>query len=189
LIELFHPSGVRGAWPILLAGVITGINSVIKWSAGRARPDWKTGTPSFDFHPFPRGLKSLFSQENLAFPSGDAALAVATAAALSYLIPKWRPLWWTMAIVVAAQRVAENAHHLSDVLAAAALGFVAFHCARAVVRLSPDHTGDRPLEPIESDSPARIVKTAASLPVNQTPHLSLVIPCYNAEENVATLLQ
>jgi dolichol-phosphate mannosyltransferase len=189
LVVFFHRSGWRGAWLILLAGVITGVNSIIKWGAGRARPDWKTGTPSFDFHPFPRGLKGLFAQENLAFPSGDAALAVATAASLSYLIPKWRPLWWMLAIIVGAQRVAENAHHLSDVLAAAALGLIAFHCARAFVRLSPDHTGDGPVEPIESDGPTRVVKTAANFPVNQTTYLSLVIPCYNEEENVPTLLQ
>ena len=83
----------------------------------------------------------MFVQENLAFPSGDAALAVATAAVLSYLIPRWRVAWWFMAVVVAAQRVAENAHHVSDVLAAAALGVAAFHCARVACRLLPDSWG------------------------------------------------
>ena len=126
---------------VLLAGFLTGFNSVIKWMAGRSPPHRTTGTPDMTFEPFAGGIKRLFVQGNLAFPSGDAALAVATAATLSYLIPRWRLAWWFMAVVVCAQRVAENAHHVSDVLAAAALGVAAFHCARVACRLLPD-SGD-----------------------------------------------
>jgi membrane-associated phospholipid phosphatase len=141
LVGVFHRTHLRGAAMLLIAGVLTGANSVVKWVAGRSRPDWTTGTPDMTFHPFAGGVKRLFVQGNLAFPSGDAALAVATAATLSYLIPRWRLAWWFMAVVVAAQRVAENAHHVSDVLAAAALGVAAFHCARVACRLLPD-SGD-----------------------------------------------
>jgi membrane-associated phospholipid phosphatase len=141
IIAIFHRSGVRGALMLIFAGVLSGANSIIKWGVGRSRPDWKTGTASFTLHPFKGGLPGLFSQENLAFPSGDVALAVAMAAALTYLIPRWRIAWWTMAAVVAFQRIAESAHHLSDVLAAAALGIVAFHCSQIACTLSPhgDH--------------------------------------------------
>ena len=142
LLAIFHRSGLRGACMLILAGILTGTNSIIKWAVGRNRPDWKTGTPSFTLHPFQGGLHGLFSQENLAFPSGDVALAVATAAALSYLLPRWSIAWWLMAAVVAFQRIAESSHHLSDVFAAAALGIVAFHCARLACRLSPDSKGD-----------------------------------------------
>jgi membrane-associated phospholipid phosphatase len=187
LVGTFHRTGVRGAMTVLLAGALTVANSVIKWVAGRSRPDWKTGAPSMEFHPFNRSLGG----ENLAFPSGDAALAVSTAAVLGYLMPRWRPIWWLMAAVVAAQRVAENAHHLSDVLAAAALGVVAFHCARRACRLSPDDPGDGPTD--QWPGPGRVVRTAmdgSSSPINgQKPYLSLVIPCYNEEENVPTLLR
>jgi membrane-associated phospholipid phosphatase len=137
-VAVFHRTQFRGAATLLLAGALTGANSVIKWMAGRSRPDWTTGTPDMTFRPFAGGIKKLFVQGNLAFPSGDAALAVATAAVLSELIPRWRVAWWFMAVVVSAQRVAENAHHVSDVLAAAALGVLAFHCARVVCRLLPD---------------------------------------------------
>jgi membrane-associated phospholipid phosphatase len=135
IIGVFHRSGVRGALLMLLAGVFSGANSVIKWMVGRSRPDWKTGTPAFSLHPFKGGLRGLFSQENLAFPSGDVALAVAMAGALSYLLPRWRFTWWTLAGVVAFQRVAESAHHVSDALAACALGILAFHCAQLACRV------------------------------------------------------
>jgi len=137
-IATLHRTGLRGALQLLLAGVITASNSILKWIAGRSRPNWKTGQPSFDFTPFRGGIKGLIFQENLAFPSGDVALAVSSAAVLGHLLPRWRPAWWLMAAVVAFQRVAENAHHVSDAFAAAALGVVAFHCARLACKLLPD---------------------------------------------------
>jgi membrane-associated phospholipid phosphatase len=135
LLAIFHRSGLRGACMLILAGIFTGSNSIIKWAVGRSRPDWKTGTPSFTLHPFQGGVHGLFSQENLAFPSGDVALAVSSAAVLSHLLPRWTIAWWAMATVVAFQRIAESSHHLSDVFAAAALGIVAFHCAWLACRV------------------------------------------------------
>jgi membrane-associated phospholipid phosphatase len=137
VVAMVHRTGWRGAALVVVAGIFSAANSVIKWGAGRSRPNWKTGEPGMDFHPFRGGVKGLFVQENLAFPSGDAALAVSTAAALTYLWPRGAVIWWGLAAVVAAQRVAENAHHVSDVLAAGALGVAAFHCARVACRLLP----------------------------------------------------
>ncbi|HEY7115021.1 MAG TPA: phosphatase PAP2 family protein [Tepidisphaeraceae bacterium] len=142
IIGFVHRAHWRGAALILLAGVFSGANSILKWAAGRQRPNPKLGEPSMAFHPFAGGLKKLFVQENLAFPSGDVALAVATAAALSYLMPRAWPIWWALAVIVAAQRIGESAHHLSDCFAAAALGIVAFHCARLACRLLPDRSTD-----------------------------------------------
>jgi dolichol-phosphate mannosyltransferase len=187
LLMVFHRAGLRGAWLLLLAGIFTGANAIIKWCVGRSRPDAKNGTPSFEVHPFKGRLRGLFSQENLSFPSGDVALAVSSAMALGFLMPRWRPLWWIMAAVVAFQRVAENAHHLSDVLAAGALGVVAFHCARIACRLSPDEAAGRLNEPLTLPEPETRVETSPNR-MEETPYLSLVIPCYNEEENVPTLL-
>ena len=135
LLARFHRTRWRGAVLLIVAGIFSGANSIIKWGVGRSRPDWKTGTPSFTLHPFKGGIKGLFSQENLGFPSGDVALAVAMAATLSHLMPRWTVAWWGMAAVVAFQRVAESAHHVSDVFAAAALGVAAFYCACRVCRV------------------------------------------------------
>lgn len=151
LIARFHRSRFQGARLLIVAAVFSGANSIIKWMVGRSRPDWKTGTPSFTLHPFPGGIPGLIAQKNLAFPSGDVALAVAMAATLSYLLPRLSIAWWLMAAIVAFQRIAENAHHLSDVFAATALGLVAFHCARLACRLSPEadcsRDGEPPCEP------------------------------------------
>jgi membrane-associated phospholipid phosphatase len=193
LVAVFHRTGLRGAATLLLAGALTGANSVVKWMAGRTRPNWQTGEPDMTFDPFAGGIKRLFVQGNLAFPSGDAALAVATAAGLTCLMPRWAAAWWGMAVVVAAQRVAENAHHVSDVLAAAALGVAAFHCARVACRLLPDHSGELRGLPVTFPGPDRILRTAPpamdATDSSPKPYLSLVIPCYNEEENVPTLLQ
>jgi len=150
LLARFHRGRFYGACLLIVAGVFSGSNSIIKWMVVRNRPDWKTGTASFALHPFPGGFWGLFKQENLAFPSGDVALAVAMAAVLSHLIPRWSIAWWIMATIVAFQRIAESSHHLSDVFAATALGIAAFHCARLACRLSPDsrREGEAPSEPL-----------------------------------------
>lgn len=84
------------------------------------------------------GLKTLFTRQrppvldNVAyqvrrprtnsFPSGHASSACLTAVLLSDSMPKLRPLWWTLAAVVAASRIHNRMHHASDVAAGAALG-------------------------------------------------------------------
>ena len=155
LLAIFHRKDRRGAAMLLLAGILTGSNSIIKWAVGRSRPDWKTGTPSITLHPFQGGIRGLFSQENLAFPSGDVALAVAMAATLSHLLPRWSIAWWLMATIVAFQRIAESSHHLSDVFAAAALGLLAFHCAqwacRVLLKKPPEPRGFPVLMPGETE--------------------------------------
>lgn len=186
LIALFHRTSVRGAWLLLLAGIFTGANAFIKWAVGRNRPVSQTGMPSFALHPFAGGVYGFFHQVNLAFPSGDVALAVSSSAVLSYLLPRYRIFWWMLALLVAFQRVAENAHHVSDVFAAAALGIIAFHCAKLICKVSPDAqqdaAGDAP-----AAGPDRKIQTTPNR-MEAMPYLSLVIPCYNEEENVPTLL-
>ena len=67
---------------------------------------------------------------NLSFPSGHAACAFATATALSILLPRWRGAFYAVAVLVAAERVLENGHWLSDVVAAAALGVGSVYVVR-----------------------------------------------------------
>ncbi|HVT89568.1 MAG TPA: phosphatase PAP2 family protein [Tepidisphaeraceae bacterium] len=122
VIAVVHRTHWRAAVFLLVATLTAGLNEAIKWIAGRARP-FKTITgdsPSltpFELHPFPP-----FSAKNLSFPSGHAALAFATAASLGILWPRGRWVFYGLATIVAAERVLENAHWLSDAVAAAALG-------------------------------------------------------------------
>lgn len=124
-----HPLGWRAAGLLALAGALSGLNQVCKWMAGRTRPDHRTGEPHFDFAPFQGGPLAIFTRPNLAFPSGDVTLAFASAACLAAFYPRWRWAFYAVALWVAVERVGENAHHVSDVLAGMALGIAAFHLA------------------------------------------------------------
>ena len=113
---------------VLIVTVLSGSNQLIKWIAGRTRPfkppDGSGALVPLELHPFPA------SGRNLCFPSGHAALAFATAAALGILWPRFRWRFYALATIVAVERFAENAHWLSDCVAAAALGIGGAHLVR-----------------------------------------------------------
>jgi membrane-associated phospholipid phosphatase len=114
---------------VLLAGIFSGLNAPLKLIIGRIRP--YHGVPPFQLHPFKFGLVNM--EASFSFPSGDASLAFAMAMSLSMTVPRLRPLWWTLAVIVAIERVAENAHYPSDVVAGAALGVAVAVLARSSV--------------------------------------------------------
>ena len=143
IVAIAHPLRWRAGGFVLLATMTSGINGLMKWMVGRTRP-FKlplydaSGEPlagPFNFSPFRDGFHGLFQGRNLCFPSGHAALAFATAAALAMLWPKspWRWLGFAIASIVAAERVAENAHWLSDAVGAAALGIGCVYLIHYVV--------------------------------------------------------
>src|ERR1044071_993391 len=101
------------------------INTVVKWGVGRTRP-FKLPAPfaqpaPFHFDPFRGGLRGVMRQTDLAFASGHGVVAFATAAALALLWPRWKWVFFAVAVGVGLERVAENAHYVTDVIAAAAL--------------------------------------------------------------------
>lgn len=59
---------------------------------------------------------------NPSFPSGHATAAFALAALLSIGWPRWRGLWWTLAVGVAGSRIYLGLHYPSDCLAGALVG-------------------------------------------------------------------
>ena len=139
VVSLTNPLKWRAGGFLLLATAISGVNGLLKWVVGRTRP-FKLGNGDgprpFDFNPFAGSL--IHQPKNLCFPSGHAALAFATAAAVAMLFPEVRWRWlrrgaYAAACVVAAERVAENAHWLSDVVAAAALGIGGVYLIRWIV--------------------------------------------------------
>jgi membrane-associated phospholipid phosphatase len=122
LVAWSHVGGWRAAFFVLTATLASASNQVVRWVFGRTRPfkppDGSGRLVPFDLSPFPLDSK------NLCFPSGHVCLAFATAAALAMLWPrsKWRWVGYAGATLVAVERVVENAHWLSDCVAAAALG-------------------------------------------------------------------
>jgi membrane-associated phospholipid phosphatase len=137
-----HPAGWYAGLFIALATVVNGINRLMQWLAGRTRPfklDESLAQP-FALSPIPGGFHGLFHWKNLCFPSGHAGLAFATATAVAMLWPraKWRWIGYAVAAICALERVAENAHWLSDVVAGAALGVGGVYIVAAVLRTDPD---------------------------------------------------
>ena len=130
-------SGTRGEklWLnpafVFFTGILSGLNAPLKILIGRTRP--YHGVPPFELHPFKFGL--LHVEASYSFPSGDASIAFAMAMSLSLTAPRLRPLWWTLAVIVGLERIAENAHYPSDVVAGAALGAGVALLARKAVQL------------------------------------------------------
>src|SRR5262245_45005809 len=86
LVVILHSLLWRAGWFVLLSAGISAVNWFIKWAVGRFRPfkfgDGNTPHP-FDLEPFTGGWLGGYYTKNLCFPSGHAALAFATAAAVA----------------------------------------------------------------------------------------------------------
>jgi membrane-associated phospholipid phosphatase len=117
----WHQDSWRPAGLLALGALLGGfLYTLLKWTAGRQRP--VVLIDPLRFNPFVNGLKGFLDEPNMAFPSGHATLAFVTAATLGITIPRWRWVFYALAAVVAAERVAENAHYVTDVIAGAGLG-------------------------------------------------------------------
>jgi undecaprenyl-diphosphatase len=122
LLAVFHRRTWRAALPLLISGPMVGAGYLLlKWIVGRRRP--VIIASPFDFHPLAHGVMGLVHAESgLSFPSGHAAMAFATATCLSAALPRWTIVFFVVACAVGAERVLENAHYLSDVVAGGGLG-------------------------------------------------------------------
>ena len=94
---------------IAVSGLIT---DLLKFVFGRARPKLLFANETFGFDWW--GTKADF----WSFPSGHATTAVAIAAALYCLWPRFLPLYVGFAALIGVSRVVIGAHYVSDVIAA-----------------------------------------------------------------------
>lgn len=121
-------AAIGGVAGVLLAGLST---QVVKHVACRARPrlidGWGVGAPGPPTASARRGFFHwpCFGESAYhGFPSGHAATAFATAAALGVWVPGRRRAWLiAVASGVGASRIVLNAHFLSDVLGGAIFGW------------------------------------------------------------------
>lgn len=135
---------------LLLAGTAAagGLSALLRYATGRLRPNgelpggrWNEGANIWE--PF-RALwvDGTFpfvhmSGGDLSFSSGHATLAFATAAVLSYLSPRGRWLFVSVAAGCALARVVMQAHFYSDVLVGGALGYsIGMATARGLAQLT-----------------------------------------------------
>jgi membrane-associated phospholipid phosphatase len=132
LLCIFHARHwFAGALVLATAGIGGVFELILKWSVGRTRPvqGQVISIDPFNFDHFRGGLVGFVQQSNLCFPSGHSTLAFAMAACLTYLLPRWRILWFALATLVGLERVAELAHYPSDVIGGAICGILAFYIA------------------------------------------------------------
>ncbi len=125
--------------------VLTGIFvQALKYSTGRHRPYTDDPPHTWD------GPRLHNTGSRMSFPSGHAssAFAVATVIATEYGSVAVATLSYTVATITALNRVAHNAHWLSDVVAGSAIGYftgkaiVASHSEGSRMGLAPLIEGD-----------------------------------------------
>ncbi len=111
--------GWRGGFILLTPALGGALAEVLKLCIRRLRPDADAFGYAFrDWSDRP------FSTGGLGMPSSHTLVAFAGAAAMARVFPRARWLWFLLAGGCGLTRVMANAHFLSDVVAAAALGWL-----------------------------------------------------------------
>lgn len=111
----------RSRGGLIIAGSIVGgiAAELSKLVVRRLRPG-ELG--DYIFRPF---TERPLSTGGLGMPSSHALVAFGAAAVLSRIYPRARIIWWGLAWGCGLSRVAAGAHFLSDVVAAAVIGWLA----------------------------------------------------------------
>lgn len=86
------------------------VNGPMKRAVGRSRPEGP------EDHPY-----ALRVQRTSSFPSGHSASSATMATILSE-DSRWAPVWWAIALTIAASRIHVRDHHASDVVGGLLVG-------------------------------------------------------------------
>jgi undecaprenyl-diphosphatase len=129
-----HQAGQTWQRPFLRVAIGLGVESVVvngpvKLMFRRTRP----------VHEGPRPLH-LRQPRTSSFPSGHATAAFFGAALLRDDDPIW-PLYYVLAVIVAASRIYVRIHHASDVIGGVATGVILGELARRAVPVAPPAAG------------------------------------------------
>lgn len=102
---------------LVVVAVVALAANVLQGAIGRVRPNQSTSHLTFK-PPF----AELLTKQDVCFPSGEATLAFAVAAAAAAFFSRWRYLAFGLACLAAAARLINGAHYPSDVAAGALIG-------------------------------------------------------------------
>ncbi len=112
-------AAAKKAQYLFLANVIAGIGVwLLKIPFGRMRPRLLFLENKYGFEGW--GI----SYPYVSFPSGHSITVFVTATALALLFPRYRILFFLIAVPAAFSRVTKGAHYLSDVLVGSYLGIL-----------------------------------------------------------------
>lgn len=115
---------------VLLAPLAGGVVAeVAKLLVRRLRPD-----PELFGYAFRSFADGPLSNRGMGFPSSHTLVAFAGASALALLFPRLRWLWYALAAGCALSRVLAVGHFLSDVVAAACLGWLVAQLVASYMR-------------------------------------------------------
>ncbi len=102
-------------YSVLSAGIIV---KILKTFIERARPIFFEALDMTGF--FPPSLDWAFN----SMPSGHTAISFAGLVMIGMLAPRYKPVTWTLAVLVGVSRIAFGAHWPSDVIFGAFIGMV-----------------------------------------------------------------
>lgn len=128
-VFVVHPLRWRGASLICVSAVLA------KLFYGIAKPVLARPLPSTSIAPFDLPGLNVVTHRLSHFyeyllPSGYTSVSFATAAAMSFLLPRGRLFFFALAAMVGFERIAELAHYPSEVVLNAGLGVLAFYLTR-----------------------------------------------------------
>jgi len=124
LFLLFHYIWKKEQWArwclfVFSAVAVSGLTTnAFKWLAGRWRPKAHLQDQLYGFDFFGVGYEAT------SFPSGHATTIWAFCMAMTLLFPRYRLVWYVLAILVSISRVIVGAHYFSDLIAGAYIGVI-----------------------------------------------------------------
>lgn len=100
------------AWTFMIASMITAaaLLNILKLAIGRYRPRYLFNDGLVGFEPFGVALKMA------SFPSGHAQSIWSAMIALSFLTPRFTPIYVAVAVTVSTSRFVTAVHFVSDVI-------------------------------------------------------------------------
>lgn len=103
--------------PIIMAGGVSWflVEKVIKVLVGRVRPSLELGAII---------AGGGNGKNDFSFPSGHATIAFAMAVVLSKIEPKWKLLFYILAVAISFSRIYIGKHYPLDVIGGAVLGWL-----------------------------------------------------------------
>lgn len=130
--------GWRGGLMILTPTIGGALAELLKLVVRRLRPPDVTSVFTYAFRPF---SERSWSTAGLGMPSSHMLVAMGAATVLARLFPRVWWLWYLIAAGCGYTRLLANAHYLSDVVAAAVLGWVVGKLANQRSKMAKMGTG------------------------------------------------